>query len=462
MLRTLAVAAVLLLGFTTKQTSHKEETDLEHLRTDGLLVPWCLGGEAVSIFFADVTPRGDRFRPETAKLVGSLEFGNATSFAYTRDSRQILVMTTDGKLVRWTLSGGRAVRPVSESLSASRFSVNSAGTRALCVGSDRKSLRLIDVERGSDIRTFQDAMASHVQTFALSPDGRRVALVRRDQSVRVCDAASGDELKTLIEPKANQGGAMAWSPDGKLLAIHGWDSTVRILDAATGETAGTFAEMGRLPLFLGFSPDSSTLVLVTQEARIRMYDRTGRELRTLDEVLGGCRQVAFSPDGFVMAASDVGGKVRMWDARTWKRLRDLDAGVVRHLAFSPDGRHLALGMNDGTVKLWGGSGPVVSPPKLEPPRAGAPGFLGITGDVEDEGDAGALITTVMPGTAAEKAGLQAGDRIVRVGAALTETFDALREVITSHREGDEIEITFKRGDAEKKVKVKLGARPKDE
>ena len=412
-----------------------------------------------ALLLADVTPRGDPFRPESARLLASIEFGRTApvSIAFTRDARRLVILTTDGKLALWDVTTRRQIKQAPGTFFHNRFTLSTDGTRAIGPSADRRSVRLVDLERGEEIRSFTDANAAQMGTYALSPDGRRVALVRRDQSVRISDATTGEDLKTLVDPMLGQAGAMAWSPDGKLLVVHGWDSTVRYFDPATGDMKTSFPGVGYTPLFMGFSPDSAHLVMVTQESRIRIFDRTGRETATLDDVLTGGRFIAFSPDSRLMAASDIAGKVRLWDTRTWRRLRDIEAGPVRHLAFSPDGRHLAFAAIDGSVKLWGGSGGW-SPAS----RAGAPGYLGIRTSASESDEKGVLVGEVVPGTPAEKAGLQVGDLILKFGAHATIDFESLQAAIMAQREGDEIEITYRREGAEKKVKVKLAARPSDQ
>lgn len=416
------------------------------------------------LILADVTPRGDFFRPESAKQIGIVGIGKepSASFSFTRDSRRLVILTTTGKLVVWDLAARREIRQAPGLFFNGRILLSADGTRALGPSQDRRSVRLVDLEKGVELRTFGDVQAAYLQSYALSPDGRRVATLRRDQSIRVSDAATGEDVKTLIEPNAGQGGTMAWSPDGKLLAVHGWDSTIRILDPATGDVAGSFVDMGRTPIFLGFSPDSSTLVLVNQEAKVRLVDKTGRDIRTLDETLSGARFIAFSSDGRMMAAADVGGKVRIWDTKSWKVLRDLDATSVRHIAFSPDGRALATGSSVGEIRLWGGGGRSTPAPGADAARPGAPGFLGISADPTEGEEPGVTISTVIEGTAAEKGGLKVGDRIIRIGTSATDSFEALRTTVISLREGDEVEIVYRRDGAEKKVKVKLGSRPGDE
>jgi WD40 repeat protein len=414
----------------------------------------------VPVLLADVTPRGDVFRPESARLVGTLKVGTSpvASLSYTRDSRRMVVLTTDGTLLVWDIATRREIRRMPGKFFVSRIHLSADGTRALGVSSDKRSVRLVDLEKGEDIRSFPDIQSGTKQTYALSPDGRRAAVVRRDLSVRIFEGATGEEVRTLIDPATRQGGSLVWSSDGKIIAVHGWDGMVRTFDVNSGDLTGSIPDMGPSPRFLGYSPDSANLVVVASDSRIRMFDRTGRELRALEDTLSGSCHIAFSHNGLLMAGAEVSGRVRIWDARTWRRLRDLDAEAVRHLAFSPDGRHLAMATEDG-VKLWGGSGPPVAAPKIEAPRAGAPGFLGIQANTDEDEEAGVVIESILAGTAAERAGLKAGDRIIKIAGSATENFEALKETVTTLREGDEVEVVYRRDGEEKKVKVKLGSRP---
>jgi WD40 repeat protein len=67
--------------------------------------------------------------------------------------------------------------------------------------------------------------------------------------------------------------------------------------------------------------------------------------------------VALSPDGALLAASDVRGQVSMWRVADPSRpvpveLANAKVADSRKLAFSGDGRYLAASSATGTVSLW--------------------------------------------------------------------------------------------------------------
>jgi len=111
-----------------------------------------------------------------------------------------------------------------------------------------------------------------------------------------------------------------------------------------------------------FTPDGQTLISVSNDKTIRLWDvATGDLLRTLRGQIGDGSEgklfaAALSPDGKVLA---VGGYTKENEIR----LINLDSGeqigllkghtsVIHTLAFSRDGRFLASGSDDKTVRIW--------------------------------------------------------------------------------------------------------------
>lgn len=64
--------------------------------------------------------------------------------------------------------------------------------------------------------------------------------------------------------------------------------------------------------------------------------------------------LAFSPDGRLLAGGGTDSVVRIWDVESGQVLRSLPhADELLAVSFSPDGAWLATGGYDNTVVIWG-------------------------------------------------------------------------------------------------------------
>jgi WD40 repeat protein len=210
-----------------------------------------------------------------------------------------------------------------------------------------------------------------------APDGRRLAVAGAG-GVGVWDAASGRRVGPLLRsprgpvahnPHTVQ--AVAFGPDG-LLAAAETGGAVRVWDVRTHELAGPPARLPPSVLGVAFSPDGSRLAIPFGAMAEKGGD--GVEVRDVESgqriarlpVDGEVRTVAFSPDGGLLAGGQLDGAALLWATDGWQRvgtplaLREASALAVD---FSPDGRTLATSHADGAVVLWdvGSQQPIGSP-----------------------------------------------------------------------------------------------------
>ncbi len=79
-----------------------------------------------------------------------------------------------------------------------------------------------------------------------------------------------------------------------------------------------------------------------------------REVKSLGDHDDGVREIAFSPNGQVIASGTARGEMKLWTP-DGKPLHTIDAHEeedIRQLTFSPDGKVLASASDDKTAKLW--------------------------------------------------------------------------------------------------------------
>lgn len=89
-------------------------------------------------------------------------------------------------------------------------------------------------------------------------------------------------------------------------------------------------------------------------------------------------------------------------------------------------------------------------------------FLGVEGrPVDQEGRAGALITNVTPGTAAEEAGIEVDDIIIFLDGVEIQGIADLSAQVRAHRPGDTVELILLRDGEEITMEVTLGVRPEN-
>ncbi len=86
------------------------------------------------------------------------------------------------------------------------------------------------------------------------------------------------------------------------------------------------------------------------------------------------------------------------------------------------------------------------------------GLLGITGGQTTDGSAGVQVIEVTPGSGAEQAGVQVGDRILSFDDAPVTRSDELAGLVVAHPPGDEVILEVVRGTENLEIRVTLGAK----
>ncbi len=253
--------------------------------------------------------------------------GVVEGVALAPDGQTLVYIAGDAnKIVQmWKTQDGALLRKLEGHTSWITSVAFSADGQTFASGGSFKdpTVRLWRVADGAPLRALK-GNPSGVTRIAFSPDGQLLAAGGPNQIWRVADGTTlytfqgGQKLPTL-ESGILKNGSLAFSPDGKsLFAVEG-DTSMRVWNMADGSLTRTIM----LPLPHGFdvksaafSSDRKLLATGLGDGTIwlwRLEDMTLLSRFTFNENWANVAELAFSPDGTLLAAmSDLGNTVRVW------------------------------------------------------------------------------------------------------------------------------------------------------
>jgi WD40 repeat protein len=283
--------------------------------------------------------------------------GHKTEFnglSFSPDSKMLAVGGADKQITLWALD------PIlDQTVKASEFGIlkvifSPDGKIIATSGSD-SNVRLWSRE-GQLLKTFQGHQ-DWVYGLSFSPDGQWIASGSEDATVKIWQTRTG-KLERIIKHR-NKIYDVKFSPDGRFLATVGQENRLNLWDAKTGKLLQQWPVESSLLWFWGldFSPDSQ-LLAVTTKGGIKVWRISDGQLQqTLgpEKALAGTAlRIKFSPDGQILASSNVDNTARLWRVSDAKLLTTLSdhKNVVLDVSFSPERKLIATASSDKTVKVW--------------------------------------------------------------------------------------------------------------
>lgn len=167
----------------------------------------------------------------------------------------------------------------------------------------------------------------------------------------ILDAASASKLQQAIVLKhSGPVERIIFTADGSRIASASGNEVI-LWTTRSGQPSPTIRHETRVN-DMAFSPDGSVLATATDEGTVWLWDSaSGANKSTLKGHTDSVFKVAFSPDGKLLASA---GKdaVLVWNAETGDLLSKLPSGWAWTVSFSPGGRYLLTAGGDGNVRVW--------------------------------------------------------------------------------------------------------------
>jgi hypothetical protein len=197
-----------------------------------------------------------------------------------------------------------------------------------------------------------------VTALAYEPGGKYLAAGGRAE-VLLLDPTTGD-VRSHLKAGRDRVTALAIAANGTLAVAA---STAGVgHEARLWHPDGLPAGPGTLALRhddviqdLAFSPDGKILASAGYDRLIKLWDvQAGKLLRVLKDHSDSVYGLAFSPDGKLLASVAADRAVKVWDVTTGTRLYTLSEATdwLYAVAWSSDGKHLAAAGVDRSIRVW--------------------------------------------------------------------------------------------------------------
>ncbi|HUF38545.1 MAG TPA: protein kinase [Anaerolineales bacterium] len=310
-------------------------------------------------------------RELAAQSLRQLEFDAERSILLALTSLQTAYTSEGEEILHTVLQSSRTLLTIPAVGGAYHSLAYSPDGSRLAASSDEYSVISLDAATGQEVFTVgylgDGTVLGSLITY--SPDGAVLAVGEGDGGLWILDAASGETLMNLVG-HSDRFNALVFSPDGTRIATANSDDSIRMWDAGNGELLYTLDSFAGVAggNYVQFSNDGEYLItyagafIVDVDAAFGIVEAaTGEVLSRLPVRNAGLYKV--SPDGSLLAVASrelLYGAVEFWDFNAFLEGKAVEPVFISpgnpllmiDIAFSPDGSLLATSNQDGTVTIW--------------------------------------------------------------------------------------------------------------
>lgn len=240
------------------------------------------------------------------------------------------------------------------------------------VGDSKFGYGIFDTATWKPVARDTELVWSFPCALATDPTGKLVAVTTLIGEAWIDDLETGKKRGSVKTNDLRAAGhvcsSIAWGGDGELLGMEGLrvakglraaprppgvpEENALVLPAPAGDGVAYLDTKGRLAVFAKHGKKKLQVLSVAPDLAADQGNPNGP-----------VRSFAWSPDGAALVTWDTQGRVRVWDARTGEKRKDLRAGAKpmtdladpdeerARLTWSPDGRSFAFDGGSGP-ELW--------------------------------------------------------------------------------------------------------------
>ena len=261
-------------------------------------------------------------------LLGILPFtdGQPWDLKFSRSGKLLLAAgghgAKSGAVTLWNVETGERVATVGKEYDAVLAADISPDQTHVALGGPDRLVKIYSTKTGE----LEHKMKKHtdwVTALAFSPNGEMLASADRNGGLTAWDADNGQELFTTAGHKGAVT-SLSWRGDSKLVASSSEDGTVKLWESAEGKQAKTWNAHNGGALCVAYSRDGK-LVTCGRDGSVATWNAEGVKQKSFEFTGEMALRCAWSEGNSRIIASDFAGNVGVWDAKSGKRLGELDS-----------------------------------------------------------------------------------------------------------------------------------------
>jgi serine/threonine protein kinase/WD40 repeat protein len=204
-------------------------------------------------------------------------------------------------------------------------------------------LQVWDLQERRLVLTDHEMAGSWANSWSFHPNGRELALRRRDHSIVFYELPGGHVLRRWAQHPVHDG-LLAYSPDGSRLAILADDgATMKVIASDSGRPVATLPHPAAVFHFVWNPRRPNLLAAACEDNGTYIWDvDTGEQTALVKGESYNGIILAYHPNGELLASRGWDGVLRLWDTRTGRRVLRRPSNWSSTLEFDRTGRWLSV------------------------------------------------------------------------------------------------------------------------